>query len=230
MNKLLHQKPQLLVNKKLSILKNNLASYLLRDVELDELKVKHFEVTSKNTLTTPKIIITNSSTDPVNNGEITRNGTTIKAKTGGIIKNFGGTLVKDTDGTGTTENTVSNTNVFTKGITTPSTAYSTKASTTITVAKDNSVVVVAGYVVYMTDRNAGVTAYGKILDGTSVVIPEVTKSLGKYHCKAIFVKGVITAVSSGSHTYKIQGKLSVSGSGTEGECGAEIYAGVVKLR
>ena len=82
----------------------------------------------------------------------------------------------------------------------------------------------------MTRRHAGVTAYGKILDGTSVVIPEVTKSLDQYHCKAIFVKGVITAVSSGSHTYKIQGKLSLGHTVYEGECGAEIYAGVVKLR
>ena len=46
------------------------------------------KVTSEHTLTTPKIIITNSSTDPVNNGEITRNGTTIKAETEGAVKEF----------------------------------------------------------------------------------------------------------------------------------------------
>ena len=69
-------------------LKQKLTNFIISGTHIKSLKVKHMKVTSEHTLTTPKIIITNSSTDPVNNGEITRNGTTIKAETEGAVKEF----------------------------------------------------------------------------------------------------------------------------------------------
>ena len=97
-NKILGMKPQQLINPEQKGMRNKFLSWLLKDVDVDVLNVKHLDVYGKNTLTTPKIVVTDSSADPLNNGEITRNGTTLKVKTAGVVANISGALGTDVNG------------------------------------------------------------------------------------------------------------------------------------
>lgn len=53
---------------------------LFNDATIDVIKVKHLKITSMNTLTTPKIALSNAGADPASNGEIKMNSTTIKGE------------------------------------------------------------------------------------------------------------------------------------------------------
>ena len=65
-----------------------IASWIFKDVIIDEMKIKHLEIKSKNTLTTPKIVLSDAAANPTINGEIQMNGTTIKGYSGGALKNW----------------------------------------------------------------------------------------------------------------------------------------------
>ena len=75
---------------------SHVANMLLRNTELDNLKVKHLEIISKNTLSTPKVALVESGLDPANNGEITMNSGIIRGKSNSVVKNFGGVLANET--------------------------------------------------------------------------------------------------------------------------------------
>lgn len=55
---------------------------------ISRMNIGHLAIKSKNTLTTNKIVFSDSSADPLANGEIQRNGTTVKAYSEGGVKNY----------------------------------------------------------------------------------------------------------------------------------------------
>ena len=69
-------------------LKQKIVNLIFTNSEINSMKIKHLEVTGKNTFTTPKIAFTNLATDPLVNGEIQLNSTTIKGFRDGAVKNF----------------------------------------------------------------------------------------------------------------------------------------------
>lgn len=225
--KLLQTNAQQLINPEQKGMKNKFLSWLLKDSDIDVLNVKHLDVYGKNTLTTPKIVVSDSSADPVNDGEITRNGTTLKVKTAGSVINIGRAMLLDTEqfednipaqnplsgGCHADQNHIANT-------------YSVKESTTITVAEDDSIVALAG----ACSSGGGIASDTtiKITEGGVTKVSEDTmvRAGDKMNCHGI--GGIITGVSSGSHTYDLQCKISLD-SPSAGFGGYWIYAGIVKL-
>lgn len=204
-------------------------SWMLKDVDIDRLNVKHLEVYGKNTLTTPKIVLSDSVADPALNGEITRNGTTVKAFSEGAVKKFGGTIAEDVSGITQVENSDVNSNVLVLGKDIPETVYTTVATKAVTIAKANAVVVLFGYSTHMTDENNGRTLYIKILDVAVEVAAEQTISIIKQHCKTHVITKILTGVASGSHTYNLQIKQSGASSGTDSRTSCGIYVAVLEL-
>lgn len=52
------------------------------------MSIGHLAIKSKNTLTTNKIVLTNAGADPLVNGEIQMNATTVKAYFNGALKSL----------------------------------------------------------------------------------------------------------------------------------------------
>lgn len=133
--------------------------------------------------------------------------------TGFVNKIISSTMVEDTKGDTQTTHT---TNIYNPNsmsiITSPSTSYTTRASKTITVEKDNSVVVLVGYSSYMNDSGLTRTASAKILDVSTEVVPEDTATLLDNQIEIVSCYAIVTGVSSGSHTYNYQTKVDATGS------------------
>ena len=138
-----------------------------------------------------------------------------------------GVVELDTTGLTQTERRAESNSIALKSDIGPPTSFTTVSSKAITVAKDDSLVVLVGYATYGTDRAAGITISGKILDVAVEVVSEVTLGLIQNDCKTIIVKGVITGVSSGVHTYNMQSKTNVTASGTESLFSTGIFASVI---
>ena len=138
-----------------------------------------------------------------------------------------GVVELDTTGLTQTERSSGSNNITLNSATGPATSFGTVSSKAVTVDKDDSLVVLVGYATYGTDRAAGITISGKILDVAVEVVSQVNLVLGQFTCKTILVQGVITGVSSGVHTYNMQSKASISSANTESLFSTGIFAAVI---
>lgn len=57
-----------------------LLNYIFKYAVLDEMKIHHLEVTSMNTLTCPKLVVTETGANPAANGQITMNTGVLKGQ------------------------------------------------------------------------------------------------------------------------------------------------------
>ena len=138
-----------------------------------------------------------------------------------------GVVELDTTGLTQTERRADGNNITLFSQQAPPTSFTTVSSKAVTVAKNDSIVVLVGYATYGTDRAAGITISGKILDVAEEVVSVVTLGLIQFDCKTVIVQGVITGVSSGVHTYNMQSKTSLTGSATESLFSTGIFAAVI---
>jgi len=150
------------------------------------------------------------------------------AKTGIVNRILASLLALDVEGITNTHRSSQSNNLSVRGTNGPSSSFGTNSSVTITVDENDSLVVLVGWAAYGTDRAAGATAQCKILDGAVEVVSAVSLGLGQFNVKTVVCFGVITGVSSGSHTYNMQSLLSPSAGSTEQFYSSGVYAAVIK--
>lgn len=149
---------------------SRIANSLLKNVELDRLKVKHLEILSRNTLTCPKVSLVESGTDPTANGIMTMNGGIIRGQSNGVVKNFGGVLGNDASQlVGGTSANASNGN----GIDSTAAGLASQSVTVTPSSTPNYVYVVGSFTYANVVGNTSVTF--NILKGATVVAT-VTKA------------------------------------------------------
>ena len=70
------------------MIKQFLVNKLFSNAFISRMNIGHLEIKSKNTLTTNKISLEDATINPTTNGEIQRNGNTVKAYFDGGLKNL----------------------------------------------------------------------------------------------------------------------------------------------
>ena len=223
-DKIIGMTPQELINHEQKGLRNRFLSWLLKDVDVDVLNVKHLEVYGKNTLTTPKIVLTDSGVDPANNGEITRNGDTIKIKTENDIVNVGRDILLDeeqtaqssTGSSATTSTQIHGHNYH---------SYSQLATIDIDIDKEGELVYLVG-VVSGSTKTVSSTLGARIKNNANSILNSATKSTSVYKLESVMVTASENNPSIGVNTYKLEGYTSYS----LGKVGvSQIYGVAVKI-
>ena len=225
-NKILNMKPQHLINPEQKGIRNRFLSWILKDVDIDVLNVKHLQVYGKNTLTTPKIAVIDSSSDPENNGEITRNGDTLKIKTQNNIISMGRAIVEDGNNSNISSLGTTGLNTTVKGLLNP-TSYAVRSSITLTPTVEKNKIVLSGAIASFTKAYATGTIFRKITENGIDVIPEISDIPPHFDIATSIISGIVTNAPTTPHTYDLQAKISTDGNTLLGY--ATMYGAILGL-
>ena len=204
--------------------KQKAINHLLQNAVVDKMQVKHLDIVSSNTLTTPKIVLSEAGADPASNGEMTMNGGVIKGKSGGTVKNIGGTLALDEKAAaaGSVGSVYYGSGIAVTGK--QNGAYASVATKAIVIDVANEEVFVCGF--YAAFAQSAHTVYARIKNNASTVLATNSAAFGSTVVGGVGVEAQESAPSVATHTYTLE---AYSSGTTPLQSNGVLYGVAVKL-